>query len=136
MQPGLLRRLRRREEVVRKLCTWLARLRRGLGRVSLVVFGSYARGDFNAWSDVDAILVWEGFEGVSVRDRWKLLKPYLEAVDEPLDLIPWSPGEAREMLERPAWRKALKDCLILADDYNIFGVLGCRRVDCQNLSGL
>ena len=29
----------------------------GIGRVSVFVFGSYARGDFNEWSDVDVLVV-------------------------------------------------------------------------------
>jgi len=31
-----------------------------LGVVGVVVFGSYARGDFNTWSDIDVLVVAEG----------------------------------------------------------------------------
>ena len=118
--PGLLKRLEERRRLLRGLCQWLEKLRSRLGRVTLVLFGSYARGDFNAWSDVDLILVWEGFQGVRPVERWRLIRELVEEAPGPLDLVLWSPEEARAMLARPSWRKALSSgCLLLADDYRL-----------------
>ena len=128
--PGLARRIERRRRLLEWLCGWLAKARGALGRVSLALYGSYARGDFNAWSDVDLVLVWEGFEGVRYLDRWTLIRGLVEASGEPLDLVLWSPREARVMVERPSWRKALEDCIVLADDYGVFQGLPCRRHEC------
>ncbi len=129
--PGLLRRLERRRRLVSRLCSWLRELRRRLGRVSLVLFGSYARGDFNAWSDVDLILVWEGFRDRSLAERWRLIRGLVEELGEPVDLVLWSPEEAGRLLEKPSWRRALAEaCLLLADDYELFTGLGCSRAGC------
>ena len=128
--PGLARRIERRRRLLEWLCRWLARAREALGRVSLVLFGSYARGDFNVWSDVDLILVWEGFEGVRYLDRWLMVKDLVEDAEESLDLVLWSPREAEIMIGKPSWRKALEACIVLADDYGVFGGLGCERHEC------
>ncbi len=129
--PGLLRRLERRRRLVSSLCRWLESLRERLGRVSLVLFGSYARGDFNAWSDVDLILVWEGFEGRPMAERWRLVRGLVEELGEPVDLVLWSPGEARKLLGKPSWRRALTEaCLVIGDDYGLFSGWGCSRAEC------
>jgi len=53
-----------RERVIGELREYASRLRARLGRLSMALYGSYARGDFNLWSDVDVIVVSERF-----RDR-------------------------------------------------------------------
>ena len=132
--PGLARRIERRRRLLEWLCKWLAGARRALGRVSLALYGSYARGDFNAWSDVDLVLVWEGFEGVRYPERWPLIRGLVEGVEEPLDMVLWSPGEASAMVGKPSWRKALENCIVLADDYGAFQGLPCRRRECPEPS--
>ena len=130
MQPGLLRRIERHREVLEKLCKLVRLLRGRLARLALVLYGSYARGDFNAWSDVDVILVWEGFGSKRLPERYAVLRDVLSSIDEPLELIPWTPREAKLMLGKPTWRKALQDCVVFADDYGIFTGL-CRRAECD-----
>ncbi len=133
MQPGLLKRLARRKEVITKLCRFARLLREKLGEVSLVLYGSYARGDFNAWSDVDLIIVWDGFRGRRLPERYSMLLKMLDSLDEPVDLVPWTPEEARAMLGKPTWRKALEGCIVFADDYAVFG--NCRRAECNETGG-
>ena len=131
MQPGLLKRMERRRKLLEKLCRMVDVLREKLGSVTLILYGSYARGDFNAWSDVDLILVWEGFSSRRVPERYRLLRDILASIDEHIDLIPWSVEEAHVMLEKSTWRKALEDCVLLADDYGIAAKL-CRQTPICN----
>ena len=131
MPPGLLRRLERRRELVRRLCLWLEEVRSRLDSVSLALYGSYARGDFNAWSDVDVVMVWEGFRGVRFPQRLLLVREVLEKISEPLDVVPWTPEEVQAMLMKPSWRKALESCMIFIDDYGVFQGLKCKRVRCR-----
>jgi predicted nucleotidyltransferase len=57
------RRARIRCNLIRKAFEWA----RGLGsRVTAILIGSYARGDFNLWSDVDIILISEDLVGYPV----------------------------------------------------------------------
>lgn len=121
-------RARRLREVLEAICGWAEEARRVLGGATILVFGSYARGDFNLWSDVDVIVISGAFEGVSFTRRWRLLP----RTDLPVEAVTWTPREARIMLSKPSWRKALMECLILADDYNI-APNGCRRA-CRNAS--
>ena len=111
-------RKRRRGEVIGKLSEYASSLRGTLGRVTLVLYGSYARGDFNAWSDIDVIIVSEAFEGVKFTMRWRLLPEPPEGL-EALDVIAWTPSEAAVMLSKPSWRKALEYSIVVADDYKI-----------------
>lgn len=120
MRNGLGRELRRREEERGKVLA-LARkltevLRSKLGRVTVVLYGSYARGDFNLWSDVDIVIISDKFLEV----------PPLKRYDMIMDLLPpkfeaklWTPDEARKLLSKPWWREALKRRVVLADDYNL-----------------
>jgi predicted nucleotidyltransferase len=43
-----------------------------------VLFGSYAAGSVNEWSDIDIALVSDAFEGVRIRDRNKIRKITLD----------------------------------------------------------
>lgn len=49
-------RKRLREEAIERARVFAECVRR-LGRVTVVVFGSYARGDFNVWSDIDVLII-------------------------------------------------------------------------------
>jgi len=114
-------------EVLRKrLSEWLSvvesieeyskLLRSRLGRVSIILHGSFARGDFNAWSDVDLIIVSEKFRGVRVLDRYDLLNPTPPRVEP----IPLTPEEFLANLEKPAWRHALsRGAVVFVDDYGL-----------------
>jgi len=104
---------RRTIEEVRK---YVERLRERLGAISAAVFGSYARGDFNLWSDVDLIVVSQSFKGV------EFVRRCLALMDAPprLEAICWTPEEAAKALRKPWWMEALKGCITLADDYGVF----------------
>jgi len=56
MEKVVEHRRRLREEAIRKARAFAECVRR-VGRVTVIVFGSYARGDFNVWSDIDVLVV-------------------------------------------------------------------------------
>lgn len=56
--PVIERRLAEQAEAIAKAAAWATQLVGGRGSVSaVVVFGSYARGDFNKWSDIDVLVI-------------------------------------------------------------------------------
>ena len=111
-------RKRRRREIIDKLVEYTRDLRRTLGKVTVVLYGSYARGDFNAWSDIDLIIISDAFENIKFTMRWRLLPEPPEGL-ESLDAITWTRSEAAILLSKPSWRKALKHSMVIANDYGI-----------------
>ena len=104
------KRLKVREEVLEKARKWAQGLQ---FPVTAIVIGSYARCDFNLWSDVDVILVAD-FKGNPL-DR-------LKNIDFPpgFEVIPLTPNELIRLLDKknPLAIEALKG-IILRDDLNI-----------------
>jgi len=112
----LRRRLLEWLSVVKTVDEYSRVLRTRLGRVSIILHGSFARGDFNVWSDVDLIIVSEKFYGIRVLDRYDLLNPTPPRVEP----IPLTPEEFEANLEKPVWRHALnRGSIIFVDDYNL-----------------
>jgi hypothetical protein len=109
----LERRKKERERMVRYLDNLARILREKWGKVSLVLFGSYARGDFNYWSDVEVIIVSEHFRGLEFPRRGA-------EVCEPIDAICWTPDEATIIINKDSWKQALSQSVVIADDYNLF----------------
>jgi predicted nucleotidyltransferase len=70
-----------------------------------VVFGSVARGDFNRWSDIDVLVVADGFRGGPLV-RMDALEPRPPLVQP----VGWTPSEWRVQLVRnnPIAREALE----------------------------
>lgn len=96
LREVLKERARRRGEVVEMVRAYAEKLGEKLGGVSVVLFGSYARGDFNLWSDIDVIIVSESFRGVKIVERCTSLG------DPPERLSPicWTPEEAAKLLKK------------------------------------
>ena len=67
----------------------------GLGVQAVVVVGSVARGDFNRWSDVDTVVIAEGFAD-------SLIQRLVQLGDRPpgVEPAPWRPEEGRARLAR------------------------------------
>ena len=57
-----------------------------------VLFGSYAAGNVNEWSDIDIALVSDAFEGVRIHDRNKIRKITLETSTD-LSPLPFRPED-------------------------------------------
>lgn len=94
---------------------WALRVRISLGKCSVILFGSYARGDFNLWSDLDLVIISDFFQGVRFLER-----PYkLPEIIRSTDLICWTPSEFEKSLNKPGWKTALKNSKFIIDDYSL-----------------
>ncbi|RLE57219.1 MAG: nucleotidyltransferase domain-containing protein [Thermoprotei archaeon] len=60
MGKVLEERLRRREEALREALRFVRCVSKRFSVVGAWLFGSFARGDFNEWSDVDVLIVVDG----------------------------------------------------------------------------
>ena len=84
-------------------------------KATAILIGSYARGDFNLWSDVDVILISE-FRGSPIQR--------LAQIDFPpgYEVIPLTLEEYKRLAEKGARLavEARKHGVILRDDYQIF----------------
>lgn len=58
----------------------------------IVLFGSYARGTFQKWSDIDIALVSDIFEGDRFLDRGKIRRINL-SVSSDLEILPYHPQD-------------------------------------------
>lgn len=114
------RRVETRCRVVREALEWAESLSM---RVSVVLIGSYARGDFNLWSDVDIVLVSEDLRGGPVER--------LRNIDAPpgYEVIPLTPGEFMRLLEKrnAIAVEAVERGVVLRDDLGLFRSLGRRE---------
>jgi len=117
LRRALEERRRLREGVLAQARQFAEAVRRRLGRATVVLYGSYARGDFNLWSDVDVIVVSDAFSGVPPLRRYDLV---MEAAPPGFEVKLWTPEEARGAMAKPWWREALKRKVVLADDYGLF----------------
>jgi hypothetical protein len=86
-----------------------------LGKVTVVLYGSYARGDFNEWSDIDVLVIAEQLPKNPI-ERLSLVEDCMARVAgvEPLLLTP-------DMIQRMrgknlAVREALEKGVVLVDD--------------------
>jgi len=100
-----------REEVINEAKEWAMNLP---FKASVILIGSYARGDFNEWSDVDVVLISE-LTG-SPLDRLKKINYPAEYEVIPLTLV-----EFMRMLRKknPIAVEAVERGIILRDDFNI-----------------
>ena len=57
-----------------------------------ILFGSYAQGTFNDWSDIDLAIVSKAFEGDRFKDRSKIRRIKLR-VSSDLEPVPYKPEE-------------------------------------------
>ena len=108
----LRERLDVRRRVTEEVREWAYRLRL---RSSVALVGSYARGDFNLWSDVDVVIVSDEFRGNPVER--------LKSIDTPpgFEVIPLTLQEFGELLRRgnPIAVELVGSGVIVRDDYNI-----------------
>ena len=109
-------RRRLKERILRDLKLLSEKLRERLGKVTLILYGSYARGDFNFWSDIDLILISEKFVGKRFIDRYELFEDLLKPGYE---IKPYTLDEFTYLASKPSWSEALKNAVFIVDDYNV-----------------
>ncbi|MCC6029016.1 MAG: nucleotidyltransferase domain-containing protein [Candidatus Korarchaeum sp.] len=108
--------LNRRIEFRRSVIEGVRKWAEGLPfKATVILIGSYARGDFNLWSDVDIILIAE-FPERSPVER-------LMRIDHPpgYEVIPLTPEEFADMFGRkePMVMEALRSGIPIKDDMGI-----------------
>ena len=100
------------------------------GPVTVLLHGSYARGDFNSWSDVDIVLVSRVFRGVRPLDRYSLVADIIEPSVEPVLL---TPEEFERIVAKPSWIHAFRrGVVVVRDDYHVARLLAERGVEAKN----
>ena len=69
------------------------------------LFGSYAKGFQNEWSDIDIAIVSDSFEGIRIKDRDKIRR-YALSISSSLEILPFNPKDfsvenplAKEIME-------------------------------------
>ncbi|RLG90819.1 MAG: nucleotidyltransferase domain-containing protein [Candidatus Hecatellales archaeon] len=84
-------RKRIREKIIKEASSWTAKLP---FKATAMLIGSYARGDFNLWSDIDILLISEEFKGNPVER--------LKALDIPpgFQVIPLTLKEFKKLLTK------------------------------------
>jgi len=106
------RRKKLREKVAEVASDWAAKLP---FKATAILAGSYARGDFNLWSDIDVLLISEDFKASPVER--------LKGLDMPsgFQIIPLTPDEFKRLLakrDRLAL-EAVESGIILRDDLKL-----------------
>lgn len=93
----------KRKAEVKRLIDRVRGFKADHGIEKIVVFGSFARGDFNKDSDVDLILVDKRFEGTGSfrRSRGFWLSWHRKhKMGYPVDFLCYSPGEFRKLSKK------------------------------------
>jgi len=115
LEKILEERKKERERVINEVKEFAEVVRKKLGKVTVVLYGSYVRGDFNLWSDVDILLISDAFENIRFLDRYDLFEP-----KEGFEVKPYTYSEFVKMKEKIGWKEALKDKIVIVDEYNLF----------------
>lgn len=86
----ILRRQAERDAAIEKARAYALTMQDRVAVRAVIVFGSYARGDFNKWSDIDVLVIADGLpEGFRARTR--LLH---EAALPGIQVVGWTASEA------------------------------------------
>lgn len=106
------KRVEERARVIEEARKWASKLK---FKTSVTLVGSYARGNFNLWSDVDLVVVSDELQGTPLER--------LRGLDAPpgYEVIAWTVNEFKTMLAKknPIALETLNG-VVLRDDYKIF----------------
>jgi predicted nucleotidyltransferase len=110
---ALKRRKKLREKIIAEVGEWAQKLS---FKATVVLIGSYARGDFNLWSDVDILLITE-FSSKNPLERLK----HIDTLPG-YEIIPLTPNEFDRLLQKgdPMAVEAASEGVIIKDDFNLF----------------
>ena len=114
MIKALEERKREREEAIQTALGYVQKLKEALGSLSGVLYGSFARGDFNLGSDIDVLIISDSLPQHPL-ERMELLYRTIEGGIEPKG---YSRIEFIRMLENnnPTALDALREGVVLWDD--------------------
>jgi predicted nucleotidyltransferase len=121
VEKVIIERLKERERALGEAIEFARCVKGKLGRVTVVLYGSYARGDFNEWSDIDVLVIAEQLPENPI-ERLSLVEDCMARVAgvEPLLLTP-------DMVKRMrgknlAVREALERGVVLVDDLEVLKI--------------
>ncbi len=100
----------RRQALLERELERIVRVLRGVGARLIVLFGSAARGEIAAWSDLDLIVVLDS--DLPFIKRLGLLYERIQP-RVGLDLLAYTPQEFEALRERPFIRQALQEGKVL-----------------------
>jgi len=82
---------------------------RASGAKRAIVFGSHARGEADAWSDLDLVIIAE--TNVPFLDRFRMFGGVFDAYRRAMEVLVYTPGEFAQMVEaeNPFIEQVLKD---------------------------
>jgi len=117
MLKALEERRKQRERFVEMARTYAEGLRRRLGKLTAIVYGSVSRGDFNLGSDVDILIISEGLPHHFL-ERMEVL---YSCHEPPLEPKGYTHAEFRTLLAKrnPAIAEVLKDGIVVVDDLGL-----------------
>jgi hypothetical protein len=117
---GIVEQRRLMREAIRTARGFAERVKACFEKVSVVLIGSYARGDFNEWSDVDVLIVVEKAPGNPLERMDCLLErcPPPAGV-EPI-ILSLSGFMRQKHLATPLYTEACGQGVVLVDDLELF----------------
>ena len=65
----------------------------GVRPARIILYGSYARGDWKEWSDIDLVVISQDFAGKSFWQRTDLLVDAICKVRQPIEAVAMTPEE-------------------------------------------
>jgi len=109
-----------RERVIREVKVFAKSLREVLGSITVVLVGSYARGDFNEWSDIDLLIIVAEADPNPLK-RYDKILDLLVKYSLPIEPIIVTKGEFLKGLKKknPLFMEAIKLGVILCDDLKL-----------------
>jgi len=110
-----------RERIIRKVKVFAESLKEVLGSVTVVLVGSYARGDFNEWSDIDLLIIVAEADPNPLK-RYDKILGLLVKHGLPIEPIIVTKREFLKGLKKknPLFIEAIKLGVILRDDLKLF----------------
>ncbi len=97
------------DEIVEKLKKFLSMISAdGIQLERAILFGSYAKGTADKWSDIDVALVSKDFTGIGFYDR-KRINPFIIKVDSRIEPHPFRPEDFTR--DNPFLDQILKDAI-------------------------
>ncbi len=102
------------ERVIKSVKAFISELRKAVEVEEAYLFGSYARGDWLKWSDIDLIVVSRDFKDMKFTERLDLVNEiaWKLRISPPLEVIPLTPEELAKggVLVKDAKKYWIKVC--------------------------
>ncbi len=108
-----------REEALKKARIFAECVRK-IGKVTVIVFGSYARGDFNVWSDIDVLVITDAALPPNPLKRLDMIEECLATASE-IEPIILTINEFRNRLRKrdPAIIEAIDKGIVILDELKL-----------------